>query len=403
MKIRVRVFQRSGRRCFEAQWSDPLTGKKKTRNTYQTTRKEAIRFAAKLEAEIEEGRFRGPVRTTWAEFRQRYDAEVLKSQRPASRAKMISTLNAIERHISPRLLAGVDAAEVSRFQHLLRSKDLLAEATIKSHLVCLRAGLRWAAKMGMIEAAPQFEMPKRVRGMKGRPITAEEFDRIIVALRAQLEPDLSESWEWLARGLWASGLRLGEALNLHWTDDRQLRVDLTGRRAMFRIRAGAEKGKRDRVLPMAPEFAELLETIPPERRRGYVFRPKGPEGLERLSMNWVSKMLVRFGEKAGVKVSERETLDDKGDPLTSVKWASAHDYRRAFGFRWAMRVMPPVLMEMMRHESINTTMEFYVGRNAEATADAMWAAYQSSGQPRANKTANKTKKPAPANTQKPTE
>jgi hypothetical protein len=30
----------------------------------------------------------------------------------------------------------------------------------------------------------------------------------------------------------------------------------------------------------------------------------------------------------------------------------------------------------MRHESIGTTMRFYVGQNAQRTADAAWAAYE---------------------------
>jgi hypothetical protein len=37
--------------------------------------------------------------------------------------------------------------------------------------------------------------------------------------------------------------------------------------------------------------------------------------------------------------------------------------------------MPAVLKEMMRHESIDTTMQYYVGRNAQATADVIWGAY----------------------------
>ncbi len=38
--------------------------------------------------------------------------------------------------------------------------------------------------------------------------------------------------------------------------------------------------------------------------------------------------------------------------------------------------MPQVLKELMRHESIETTMRFYVGRNAHTTADAVWEAYE---------------------------
>jgi len=35
----------------------------------------------------------------------------------------------------------------------------------------------------------------------------------------------------------------------------------------------------------------------------------------------------------------------------------------------------PVLMQLMRHESIETTMRYYVGRNVNATADVVWTAY----------------------------
>ena len=36
--------------------------------------------------------------------------------------------------------------------------------------------------------------------------------------------------------------------------------------------------------------------------------------------------------------------------------------------------MPQILMQLMRHEDISTTMKYYVGREAEATADVLWAA-----------------------------
>lgn len=39
-----------------------------------------------------------------------------------------------------------------------------------------------------------------------------------------------------------------------------------------------------------------------------------------------------------------------------------------------MLVESQVLMDLMRHESIETTLKYYVGRNAETTADALWLA-----------------------------
>jgi integrase len=40
----------------------------------------------------------------------------------------------------------------------------------------------------------------------------------------------------------------------------------------------------------------------------------------------------------------------------------------AFGERWAKRVMPMVLKDLMRHESVTTTEKYYVGVNAQETA-----------------------------------
>lgn len=59
-----------------------------------------------------------------------------------------------------------------------------------------------------------------------------------------------------------------------------------------------------------------------------------------------------------------------------VKYASVHDLRRAFRDRGALRVMPPVLMRLMRHDSIEATMRFCVGRNVGATNDVQWDAFQ---------------------------
>jgi len=57
-----------------------------------------------------------------------------------------------------------------------------------------------------------------------------------------------------------------------------------------------------------------------------------------------------------------------------VKFASAHDLRRCFAERWATRIMPQVFMELMRYESIESTMKYYVGQNAERTADVLYVA-----------------------------
>jgi len=74
----------------------------------------------------------------------------------------------------------------------------------------------------------------------------------------------------------------------------------------------------------------------------------------------------KFGEQARVVVSSE-----------AGKFASAHDLRRAFGTRWARRVKPAVLMALMRHESIETTLDYYVELEADEIAAELWAGFHS--------------------------
>jgi hypothetical protein len=86
---------------------------------------------------------------------------------------------------------------------------------------------------------------------------------------------------------------------------------------------------------------------------------------------------------------EKAKSDDKAnkaDDGIKREDASAHDLRRAFGLRWSARVMPAVLQQLMRHESIETTMRYYVGRDADALADALWEAV--SGRSESTKSGN---------------
>jgi integrase len=253
----------------------------------------------------------------------------------------------------------------------------------------LKASLNWAKRVGFLVEVPSIDMPKRAKGskiMKGRPITGEEFERLLSKASSVLfpetknrfapkgpEPDEQEeiigSWKYLLRGLWWSGLRLEEALELWWDRDDKLRVDFTGKYPMLHIPAELEKGHQDRLLPIAPEFAEFLSAIPEAERTGRVFDPKSVRYWQNKhpSPARVGKVISSIGESSNVKVHT--------DPKTGkVKYASAHDLRRSFGERWAPRVMPQILMELMRHESIETSLKYYVGRNAQNTAEALYAA-----------------------------
>jgi integrase len=53
------------------------------------------------------------------------------------------------------------------------------------------------------------------------------------------------------------------------------------------------------------------------------------------------------------------------------KHVTAHDLRRSFGTRWALRVHPLVLKKLMRHETLDTTLRFYVDLDDSQIAQAI--------------------------------
>lgn len=407
-EVKVHVVEFSDRKFYMMQWLDPMTGRKQTRSTkvvrtgLKRDRTEAERVAAKMEAELREGRYKSPSRITWPEFRQRYEDEVVAGLADRTADKIGSMFNMVEEILSPQRLRDLTEIRISHYAAKLREMGR-TEDTIKGHLAHLGAALRWAERVKMIPKAPHLEMPKRVKkakGMKGRPITTEEFERMLAKVEDVLatpEPEkprrerkrtisaealakmrqtrreraqqIAPSWEHYLRGLWLSGLRLTESLELYWDRDDRLCVDLSGKRPMLRIPGELEKGNQDRVLPMAPEFCEFLLATPPSERTGPVFNPVAIRGASRIKADRAMKIIAAIGEAAKVVVDV--------DPKTrKVKYASAHDLRRSFGERWAVRVMPQVLQELMRHESIQTTLKYYVGRNAERTADVLWEAHE---------------------------
>jgi len=364
---RVNVVYLKSRGRYVLRWRDFTTGQMRQKIVGATRRREAERVAAQWVQQLDEGI--GGDLVSWAEFRGRYEDERLVLQRSKSASAWVTAANHVENLIRPESLFDADASLVSRFAAALRKQNL-ANTSIASYLRQLRTALNWAERIFPGYKAPRVTLPPTPRGkaMKGRPITGEEFERMLAATAPVIGDRFATSWRWFLRGLNLSGLRLDEALRLNWRDEGFLHIwGLEKRRPMLRIRAEGEKGNQHRLLPITPDFVMFLRQVPVEHRVGRVFRPELSRGCTRVSAT-ASGIISAIGKAAGVKVHT--------NPKTGkVKYASAHDLRRSFGERWAARVRPIILKELMRHASIETTLRYYVGENAERTANEVWSAF----------------------------
>jgi len=300
--------------------------------------------------------------TTWEAFTARYRDEWLSGLAAGSRSESLHALKRFRDTMHLHTLEDVTAGKLSDYLGRLRAEGL-SEQTIASQRRRIMAALNWARSVDLLDDVPKVRKPHRAkqrRVMKGRPVTGEEFDRMLAAVPL-VRPHDAETWRHYLRGLWLSGLRHGESLLLSWDEGSPLSVDLSGKRPVLRIEEGADKSGEARVLPLTPDFGEFLLAVPRQQRRGRVFKLRSKLTRRLMSIKRVCEVVAKIGRKAGVVVNGQG------------KCASAHDLRRSFGTRWARRVSQSVLQVLMRHASFETTAKYYVDISAEEIAEDLEA------------------------------
>ncbi len=364
-QIKVHVVKFKARRNLVMRYFDRLTNKQVSRTSKTPRRRDAERRAERWERELRTGQYQKPTHIAWKDFRERYKIQRLATLSKSTLQLAGSAFNHLERVLKPQLLEGITTAEISRFQQVLTAGGM-KPTTLACHLRSIKAALNWAKRQGLLREVPTIEMPRGAKGidcaMRGRPITAGEFSRMLTVI-PRVRKHEPEKWRRLLRGLWLSGLRLGEALQLSWDADAAVSVQIDGKYPKLRFLAEGHKARRDQLLAITPDFGAMLLETPEDQRHGLVFEIEGDIPGKPL----LSKTAVRVISAAGV-VAKVEV-----DPVAG-KFASAHDLRRSFAARWAKKLMPADLKQLMRHNDIATTMRYYVGVDSDVLAAGMWAA-----------------------------
>ncbi|MCU1278319.1 MAG: phage integrase family protein, partial [bacterium] len=163
-------------------------------------------------------------------------------------------------------LDDIDDPVIAQFRAKL-VKDKLSEKRINNILAVLSKSLRYAARVRLIEHAPDMGLFK-IERPDIESWSFEEYARLTAAARKDYDP------EWYVAVLLAgeAGLRIGEVRALRWQEDVDLVAGtLTIQRQRRHDEEGTPKGRTKRVVPMtAPLHAALkkMSTV----RVGYVIR-----------------------------------------------------------------------------------------------------------------------------------
>lgn len=377
----VKPYYRSDRGRYQLKAIDNKTRKIIGYRTLpQTIRREseAGRFARDWEAELERDGIAKEV--GWDVASDRFAREYMAGQSVDYRRQWKTVSGKIaSSETPPETIYDLDAGWFSSWVAELFEAEL-APASVRNYLTMAGVFARWAGKMWPAYKPPMIDLPPGGNDMRGRPICGEELDRILEKLPEAVGAAHAASWRFLVRGLYLSGLRRSEALKLRYDAPvgDEFHIRYLGHRSLepvFVITSRDDKGRRAREFPIAPEFSEFLLAVPEKKRTGFVFNPTLSHG--RVDVSTLTRRVSEAAKLAGVIVGEHTVVDaETGKKSRVTSCASPHDLRRSFGDRGADRWPEMILMEMMRHTSIETTRRYYRGKNAQRTARVVREIYE---------------------------
>lgn len=174
------------------------------------------------------------------------------------------TLDMLE-YLQDRLLAGDESRLDSRSPN-----------TVNSMMGAVMAFVRYCAKHGWIKAVPAVEKLEVDGVMKGRPITGEEFERMLESTPMVVGAESAASWQFALRVLWESGFRVGDLMDFSWGGDRHIHpVWPSGDSAHPTIVVpSTQKNGLAQEIPMLPGLEELLNSVPHRSRLQWVVDPQ---------------------------------------------------------------------------------------------------------------------------------
>jgi integrase len=387
---KVRIVQPSGR-PFQLRYDCPIEKREIRISTGTRDEGEAKQQKAELEAKLLLGistasgrdKILGP-EMDWADFREQFRSLHLVTVRDSTAMHAESRLDLAERILKPKTLS--DMADPNSLQQLqarllageqsLRSKPR-SPHTVKGYIACVLSALNWAHMQGWLSSAPKIRKIKtpKMKVMKGRPITEQEFEKMLSATSKVVGEKVAPSWRHVLQGLWTSALRLNELMHVSWDLSGTIRpVWGRGPFPVLVIPADQQKNDTEEDIPLLPWFEKVLLETPPDQRHGWVFNPQSLQMTlnrkvrhQRFDAEWVGKIITRIGKEAGIEV---EPSDERtGHP---TKYASAHDLRRSCGERLRNAGVPPlVICRVMRHSSWETTRRHYAPGDVQREAEVL--------------------------------
>ncbi len=345
------IYQRPDGRCVAQVHVGYKAGKRVRKYIYGTTRREVAKRLAVVQRELQAGVAPASDRETVARFLDHWLAETVRTTLWPRTFRGYSDI--VRLHLVPEI-GRVPLAKLSP-QHVLMLQNHLLEAgksvsTVRNVRNVLSGALDRAAKWGLIarNPVPLVDAPRMVHS-EVRPLTPEQARLLLDSVRG-------DRLEALYSVALAVGLRLGEALGLHWED-----VDLEV--GTLRVRWAVQRVGGALQL-VEPKTVRSRRTVPIPKTVVELLRAHRVHQLEeRLASGdrWRDSGLV-FASTVGTPLEPRNVLRSFQAKLAraGLPRQRFHDLRHACAsLLLAQGVNPRVVMETLGNSQISTTMDIY--------------------------------------------
>jgi integrase len=309
------------------------------------SRKEAERYAETKQAEVRVGKGDQPRAVTLAEFARMY-LDLRGDLAPMTKVEHARTLRLLNEFLGAQMVVSkVTALDARRFVAWYRKREYRgrtpAPATVNRIVRECKRIFREAVACSLTRENPFHEMRQEKIGQ--RPwhfISPREYRRLIEA-----SPSLR--WQGLITLGYCCGLRLGEVLNLTWSDVEFERseVRVVRKDASECLAAWTPKDKDIRMLPLPNLAVNVLVELQVAATDGqeYVFvNGKGPANGDRMKRLNIWRDFQEIRKKAGL-------------PKCSFQ-----DLRKSYCTNLAGAVPLHVVQELAGHADIRTTRKHYV-------------------------------------------
>jgi integrase len=313
-----------------------------------SSRRDAERALTRALAAIDRGELRAGGGETFAAYATRWLEDHRPRVEPGTHRDYEKS---IEKYLIPALgarkLSAVTPGHLRRLVADLASSGRLAPKTINNAIVPLRLMLAHAVEDGLIPSNPaattagakqRLRLPDRHREMGY--LRREEIPRYLAACVPAYLP--------LAELLLASGLRIGEALGLEWSDvDLAAGAILVRRSLKDKGLVGSTKSHRARRVEVGPRVCGILADHRAragehrEAEGSLVFPAVGGGYLDRtyVSSGWHPRALRAAGLRRSIRL---------------------HDLRHSAAAAWLAAGLPLVYVQrQLGHADIATTVKHY--------------------------------------------